>query len=611
MSVEITLISNAITNYIQRSYQLDAVLLQLISTAVINSLNFFSDKIRKVRLDAYIDTQLEHVDSTAVTLFVRKIYYSCMLAVVVYIIWRFKLLQKFWYFVCQYFHNGKATTEAKTVELISQDKSDKKYYEIEVSNIHTTLTNVNKFINLHPEFFDTHVNQRIIKFTEDEYYPIYNSRVCFDDKIHNVDGYITTSFSSLKDSNNQEIKDYKMILHIYKFASDKKCYVKQINDYINYQTKHGNQVKLTYYKVLAKSIVSHAFYEESLDKWYADTKLLKDTFFSPHKEYLFSIMEQKLAGNTMYANSWNNLLLYGKPGVGKSTFIYRIATLLRLSIISVDLSLYIDKKKELYALFHGQEFALPGSDTKQNTSKNCVIVLEEFDNCVEKLLELENIHKYKKLLVKEQIARRQGSLQKEIKNVSKNISKIADKETFHKTDQPLTTDFQRNFRNFAQQSLAFSDDEENDPLDNSNNTAKNITKAAVDLDKIIRTTNEENMSDVLRLSDLLELMQGPVPIKDRIIIATTNHLDHIIDALPALCRPGRLTPLEFCYLDWNSLNELCRFYFQQEISGDPFPITIPTSQVVELAVKHVTTKGSFDDFKNELVSIVPRAVGRY
>jgi hypothetical protein len=635
MTVEINLITNAITNYIQKRYQLDAIGLQLISTTIINGLDYFTAKIRKVRIDDYLDNQLEQFDPSIFTLFLRRLYYISIILLAGYIVHRYQLLRILLHWSKS--QRTQTTLQVDTKKLrVPQSKSEKEYYEIDVSNIHTTLVNVNKFMNLHPEFFETHINHKMVKFAEEEYYPIYSSRVYFNDKIHNVDGYVTTSYSETRVGDNGFVKDYRMILHVNKFVDDKKCYVRQINDYINYQTKHGNRVKLTYYKVLAKSIISHAFYEEDLAKWYDDVKVLKDTFYSPHKDYLFSIMEQKLNGNSAFSNTWNNLILHGKPGVGKSTFIYRIATMLKLSIISVDLSLYIDKKKELYALFHGQEFALPCADGNQNTSKNCIIILEEFDNCIDKLLELENIHHYKKLLIKNQISRRQSALRKQIHDVSEKIEKVQKKlrpmtslaidnnnadnaeddfpKMFNSKEEELLgrqrppvnkeeVDVQSRFRNFAKQSLEVSDDD--DVFDTgSRNTDKNITKATVDLDKILRTTNEENMSDILRLSDLLELFQGPVPIKDRIIIATTNHLDHIRESLPALCRPGRLTPLEFSYLDWPSLNALCQYYFQQDMDCDPVEITIPTSQVVELAVKHVTTHQGFHNFKEELFSLL-------
>ena len=72
--------------------------------------------------------------------------------------------------------------------------------------------------------------------------------------------------------------------------------------------------------------------------------------------------------------------------------------MMKLSILSIDLSLYLNKKKELYSMFHGQEFSLPSSNAKESSISNAIIVLEEFDSAVDKLLDIENIFKYKDVI---------------------------------------------------------------------------------------------------------------------------------------------------------------------------------------------------------------------
>lgn len=654
MNVEINLITNAITNYIQKSYKMDAVALQLVSTTIINSLGYISDRIRSINVDKLIDDKLTHLDSSAFDVLITRIYHTIILVCLSYATYRYQLHYILWNFAVKWYNRRQVNKEpdvvVNTIVKYEEPKDNEEpvavvvrriAFEIDVSNIYSAIVNINKFINLHPEFFETHVGQKLIRYSEDEYYPIYKSKVYFKDSIHDVDGYLTTNYS-VTTMNDKETRDYQMILNINKNEGDKKCYIKQISDYIDYQTKHGNTVKLVYYKILSKTMISHTFYDEELTKWYNDIKSLKESFFLSHKDYLMAIMEQKASASSTSskATSWNNLILHGAPGTGKSSFIYRIATLLKMSIISIDLSLYIDKKKELYALFHGQEFSLPGVDTKQNTSKNCIIILEEFDNCIEKLIELENIYKYRKLLIQEQITRRQNSLHKKIDRASDNLAKITkptkkvsdnasdisddydglesvsqrghDEEM--SKDEDLSSLLKKakrhkarskqaepgDFKSYVNDSLHDDDDDDvfGDPK-----TDKDLTKVAVDLDKIIRSTNEENRSDILRLSDLLELFQGPIPIKDRIIIATTNHFEKIRQSLPALFRPGRLTPLEFSYLDWTSLNELTKYYFNTNMKCDSFEVIIPTSQIIEMAIKHTTTGNNFVQFQDELIEL--------
>ena len=106
---------------------------------------------------------------------------------------------------------------------------------------------------------------------------------------------------------------------------------------------------------------------------------------------------------------------------------------------------------------------------------------------------------------------------------------------------------------------------------------------------------DDNKSDILRLSDLLELFQGPVPIKDRMVIATTNRYEDIKNIIPALFRAGRLTEMEFGYIDWGSFCELCRYYFSKDPTIDKVDINIPTSQITELVTKYILNK-DFDGF---------------
>jgi len=106
------------------------------------------------------------------------------------------------------------------------------------------------------------------------------------------------------------------------------------------------------------------------------------------------------------------------------------------------------------------------------------------------------------------------------------------------------------------------------------------------------------------IEDLLEILQGCVPLDGSIIIATTNKYEEIKKACPALFRPGRLTPVEFGYLDWESLQELSNHYFKQKLSFGPInDIKIPSSEIIELAMES-TFKGEkgFAHFSSNLQS---------
>ena len=90
--------------------------------------------------------------------------------------------------------------------------------------------------------------------------------------------------------------------------------------------------------------------------------------------------------------------------------------------------------------------------------------------------------------------------------------------------------------------------------------------------------------DEVRLEDLLEILQGPVPSNGRITIATTNKYEEIKRLCPALFRAGRLTPVYFGYLERAEINEMGRFYFGSDAEIIDFDPNIQTSQLIEYAI---------------------------
>lgn len=477
-------------------------------------------------------------------------------------------------------------------------KNKKRFYQIDITDIPSAVYNFTKFLNLHPEFFKTNVDKKFL-YNNGQIIVLFNKPVNFKDPIHKVTGFIQTEYDDR----------YKMIINI-RNNKNKECYVKQIETYIRHQTKHGDKIDLYYYKILSNNIIKHNFYSNSVDLWLKDIDILQKEYFSPHKDYLFSIMKNKVenSGVNSINNSWNNLILHGTAGLGKSTLVYRISMMLKMSILSVDLSLYLNKKKELYSMFHGQDFSLPSNDKKENAITNSIIVLEEFDYALDKLLDIENIFKYKDILKKNYLEAKN----EEIKNKAEIIKLKPNNKTSENEEikeEKIVTD---NYDEYMEKLML------SDGIDTKN--SKIFEKARMDilekrehdnemhsinleLNNIIKSMDDDNKSDILRLSDLLELFQGPVPIKGRIIVATTNNFEHIKKELPALFRAGRMSVISFDYLDWVSLNELTQYYFGKNIQGEKFAICIPTSEIIELAVKYILTKKSFEEFEQELRKI--------
>jgi DNA replication protein DnaC len=103
--------------------------------------------------------------------------------------------------------------------------------------------------------------------------------------------------------------------------------------------------------------------------------------------------------------------------------------------------------------------------------------------------------------------------------------------------------------------------------------------------------------NTLRTKDLLEIFQGPIPRPGLIIVATTNDLESIRKRLPALIRPGRLTPWKIDLIGADVLAQIVTRYFGSSIH-DPIDLPsdhgLPTSQIVEYAKSSL---GDYAQFK--------------
>jgi hypothetical protein len=95
-------------------------------------------------------------------------------------------------------------------------------------------------------------------------------------------------------------------------------------------------------------------------------------------------------------------------------------------------------------------------------------------------------------------------------------------------------------------------------------------------------------------------------------MATTNHFEKMERRIPALFRPGRLTPFKVDYLDQKTINELVKYYFGRRLHDSEVTFdklnenpeitlelaenhTVPTSFLVEMAQ---LADGNFQWFKD-------------
>jgi len=129
--------------------------------------------------------------------------------------------------------------------------------------------------------------------------------------------------------------------------------------------------------------------------------------------------------------------------------------------------------------------------------------------------------------------------------------------------------------------------------------AKTITK---DDDGNTIITIEDKKTNVT-IRDLLELFQGPVPLEESIIIATTNKFKDISDICPELFRPGRMTPICMGYIDKQTLQEISQHFFGCHIKCRiPEEIIVPTSAIIDLAMEIKASNIHNQDKHHEFVT---------
>lgn len=95
---------------------------------------------------------------------------------------------------------------------------------------------------------------------------------------------------------------------------------------------------------------------------------------------------------------------------------------------------------------------------------------------------------------------------------------------------------------------------------------------------------------------LLSIIQGPVTPDGQIIIATTNMYDKIREMMPALVRPGRLTPINMDMWDDEHLDKFTQMRYNQ-----PSPVCMGEGKKVTPSLCQVLSAGtSYEDFAQQL-----------
>lgn len=107
--------------------------------------------------------------------------------------------------------------------------------------------------------------------------------------------------------------------------------------------------------------------------------------------------------------------------------------------------------------------------------------------------------------------------------------------------------------------------------------------------------DDENKYNNITIEHVLSAIQGPIPIENRIIIATTNHYDKLKDKYPAMFREGRLFPIYFGNFDETMLQEISMHYYGKKLVLRSKKNNISPSEIMANVVEK-----EFDEFQKWL-----------
>lgn len=468
-------------------------------------------------------------------------------------------------------------------KILGREYDQLKVYDNLYNNnlIHTFLRYVKKY-NL---FYDK-VTKYEIEESNGRYkdHAISDIKIKFNDKNFNITGYylFTTIIEETRTDNNVK-KNIIDVLNIFiknnsKF--DVRTYFQKITEKI-YEDDITSDMKLYHIKILTPRktqenenqhvINSDIIYYNGPRK---DIKVLEeqyiDTFFHPMKQKLWTTIKSIDTRPELFTKIGQSpqigLLLYGPPGTGKSNFAFRIAATLQRHVISVDI-LTLKTKESIYQIMKRPNFG-----GRSRSPKDVVYIFDEFDITV---LALYN----------------------------KEIQKKKKQEAYYSmmlsmTNPLLTPTF--NIQSPVTSTITTCNTNTSTNTNNSQSTETNKNPIKSESENEVIVSDISQSDEKLSLTDLLEILQGPVPTEGSIIIATTNRFEEIKKICPALVRSGRLTPIEFGYPIGETVNEVSQKYFgKRVISDNSYQFNICMATIMEYIIDStMDPKKGFNYFKS-------------
>lgn len=478
---------------------------------------------------------------------------------------------------------------------------DTKNYVINIYN-NNTILEMNTYMKNFPHYFtmpmemdcgglDLIVSQKDVTNTmrnggETLIEPSIGTTIYVNDKLFNIKGTIVIFDKTIEVLADTTQQKKNIIIKCMRFSIQTSCFkkkhdrIKCLNDYfikIGEENKKLNNCRMILYHIKIINDNDGDRYVNNCQITYDGPPLNYDelnkkylnTFFHPEKDKLWSILEKVDFDPEYFHNLGQSphcgLLLHGPPGTGKSTFAYRVGMCLKRHIVSVDIR-SLKKRNYLFQIIRN-----PHVNGKNLRAKDVVFILDEFDTVVSEL-------HYADIAA-------QNLLQKWNNKMMKQHQKEKIKASLQIAND--TSD-------------DISDDSQSLSVDQEHDSHKEYLKST-------RIDNYGLNDGNIRLNDLLELLNGPVPNDGLIVIATTNKYEEIKDLCPALFRHGRLTPVYFGYAQIETIQEISKYFFNRAVELINIPLNISTAQIMELVIesKLIEDKDkSFDHFQTKLNEII-------
>jgi DNA polymerase III delta prime subunit len=462
-------------------------------------------------------------------------------------------------------HSYKSVSIYKT-EIISKVNwyfNTNKYYN-NINNYSISNPNI-EFMNI--------IDRRNSAKNIDTVKPTDDTKIYFSDIQYNVTGFLVWHLEEKKatdvsDNEKTTVEKNYYLNSLKLYIKSDICitkYLDHITDNYSKHIKENRNKHLSFSRTLidfnsdnTRSVITKDYIFHDIDKQ-KDSKIM-NSFFHIEKEYLLNLIDgMKLENNHNFTKFGQipklGLLLHGEPGTGKSNFIQRVSIYLSKHIIKFNPLEY--KKKELYELI-----CEPFEDA---TTDEVIFGMDEFDEILLELLRREKIKEKAKTREK-----------------SNNI--------MHYPVYPSFDFF--------------------DKKDDKNTDEKKEKKNGVSFNNY---DNSEPYADYISYNEFLELLQGIVPYKNIIFIATTNKYTELIThqdptirfACQQMFRHGRLTPIYFGHFKGKVLKEVIKYYFQQELKiDDDAELTINNSEIMELISIHYSNSKGYDIITKKILESI-------